>query len=185
MVRAPIGYDESEAAPDAPSVSLDEVVPTPAAEPPPTPTPNDDAASLVPSPRPALEGMRTAQVVALRGRRATITLRGRDEAVEAVVAEEVDPEVIADALDNHDAVLVELCPGEAPIIVAALHTRRPTEIKLKASTITIEGRDEVLIRSGQGALRVRADGDVELVGSRIRAASRGLFRLVGRMLRLN
>jgi hypothetical protein len=43
----------------------------------------------------------------------------------------------------------------------------------------------VLRVAGRGAIRIRGDGDIEIVGSRISAASRGLFRLVGRILRLN
>lgn len=135
--------------------------------------------------RPAGSGVRTARVTGLSGRRATIALRGQPEPIAAAVAPEVDPEVVADALESGESVLVELCEGEIPLIVAALHTRRPREIRLKAATIHIEGDQEVLLRSGQGAVRVRADGDIEIVGSRISAASRGLFRLVGRMLRLN
>jgi hypothetical protein len=45
-------------------------------------------------------------------------------------------------------------------------------------------QDQVKFRVSVKAAAIRV-GDVELVGSRIRAASRGLFRLVGRMLRLN
>jgi hypothetical protein len=175
MIRAPMEYDASEAASAPPSVSLEEVVPTPAA---------DAPAPALAAPRP-IEGMRTARVLTLRGRSATIALRGRSETLDATVAPEVDPDVIADALDGGEAVLVELCPGQTPLVVAALHTQRVRELKLRASTVTIEGDQEVVIRSGHAALRVRADGDVELVGSRISAASRGLFRLVGRMLRLN
>ena len=43
----------------------------------------------------------------------------------------------------------------------------------------------MFLRSGRAALRMRGDGDVELVGSRIATMSRGLYRLVGRVLRLN
>jgi len=152
-------------------VALDEIVPTPAA----SSGPARDAAA----------GMRTARVTALTGRRATIMLRGHAVPVEALVADEVDAEVVADAVENRDAVLVESLAGEAPVIVGVLHTQRPRALRLRASTIEIEGDDEVLIRSGRGAMRVRADGDIEVVGSRISAASRGLFRIVGRMLRLN
>ena len=70
-------------------------------------------------------------------------------------------------------------------MVGVLQTRSPREIHLKAAVVHIEGDEEVLIRSGRAALRIRQDGDVEIVGSRIHAASRGLFRLVGRILRLN
>lgn len=133
----------------------------------------------------AAGGMRTARVIWLSGRKATITLRGQPEPLDAVVAPEVDLEVVADAHASGDSVLVELCEGEAPLIVAALQTRRPRELRLKAATIVIEGEKEILLRSGRGAIRIREDGEIEVVGSRISAASRGLFRIVGRILRLN
>ncbi len=56
---------------------------------------------------------------------------------------------------------------------------------LVPATVHIEGEREVLLRPGSGAVRVREDGDIEIMGSRIGAASRGLFRLVGRILWLN
>jgi hypothetical protein len=130
-------------------------------------------------------GMRSARVTAIAGRSATIALRGRADPIDAMIAPEVDPAVIQDALDGGDSVLVELFEGEAPLIVGALHTRRPQEIRLKAAVVHIEGDQEVVLRSGRGAVRIRADGDIEVIGSRISAASRGLFRIVGRMLRLN
>jgi hypothetical protein len=74
-------------------------------------------------------------------------------------------------------VLVE--EGPPPLVVGMLQTRRPRELKLCAGTVTIEGKQEAIIRAGRAAIRLREDGDVEIVGSRISAASRGLFRLVG------
>jgi len=71
------------------------------------------------------------------------------------------------------------------VILGVLTARRPRELHLSAETITLEAAREVLVRSGTSALRLREDGDIELVGSRILAMSRGLFRIVGRMLRLN
>ncbi|WP_437964698.1 hypothetical protein WMF04_34180 [Sorangium sp. So ce260] len=130
-------------------------------------------------------GTRTARVLGVAGRSATIVLRGATAPLEAELAEEVDPEVIADAQANGDSVLVECCDGEAPLVVAALATRKPRELRLRAATIHIEGDEEVLLRSGHGAVRIRQDGEVEVIGSRISAASRGLFRIVGRILRLN
>lgn len=133
----------------------------------------------------AAPGVRTARVLDVAGRSATIALRGATAPLQAELAPEVETEVIADALANGDSVLVECCEGEAPVVVAALTTRKPREIRLRAATIHIEGEQEVLLRSGHGAVRVRQDGDIEVIGSRISAASRGLFRLVGRILRLN
>jgi hypothetical protein len=135
---------------------------------------------------PQLGGVRTARLVAVEGRRATVALRGRREVL-AEIAPEVDPEIVADALAQGDSVLLEPGEGEGelPLIVGVLQTRRPREIRLKAAIVHIEGDEEVLLRSGRGAVRIRSDGDIEVVGSRISAASRGLFRIVGRMLRLN
>ncbi len=157
-----------------PPPPLEEILPTPVAE----------VAPAAPAHAAAL-GMRTARLVGVAGRSASITLRGQPRPIEATVAPEVDPGVVADALANGDSVLVELSPGEVPLVVGVLHTRRPRAIRLKAATIEIEGEEEVLVRAGRGALRIRADGEIEVVGSRISAASRGLFRIVGRILRLN
>ncbi|WP_437728095.1 hypothetical protein [Sorangium sp. So ce861] len=164
----------------APRVTLDDVLAEPAAE-------AAEAAAPVPArgAQPLGVAMRTARVAAVAGRQARIVVRGAAGQVEALVAPEVDPEVIADAHARGDAVLVELCEGEPPLIVGALTTQRPKALHLKAGTITLEGEQEVLLRSGRGAVRIREDGDIEVVGSRISAASRGLFRIVGRLLRLN
>ncbi|KYF97726.1 hypothetical protein BE20_37565 [Sorangium cellulosum] len=167
-----------EAAP-ASRLSIDDLLPDPT-----SPEPAPRRAGVAPGVAPAA-GTRTARVLAVAGRSATIVLRGAPAAVEAELAPEVDPEVIADALDNGDSVLVECCEGEAPLVVAALATRKPRELRLQAATVHIEAEDEVLLRSGHGAVRIRQDGDIEVIGSRISAASRGLFRIVGRILRLN
>lgn len=167
--------ERTEAAPasaQAPAVPLDEILPTP-------------EGGVSASPRPLIGGMRTARLAAISGRQAKIVLRGQAAPLEATIAPEVDPTVVADALGSGDSVLVELVEGERPLVVAVLHTQRPREIRLKATTIQIEGDEEVLVRSGRGAVRIRSDGEVEVVGSRISAASRGLFRIVGRILRLN
>src|SRR5579871_1682531 len=154
---------EPEASDPRPRVALEEILPTPDRP----PEPRAAAKPLVP-------GMRTARVTRAAGRKATIAFRGQAEGIEAAVAPEVDTAVVVDAIESGESVLVEIVEGEAPLVVGVLHTRRPRELKLKASTIQIEGDEEVLIRSGRGAVRIRADGDIEVVGSRISASSRGL-----------
>ena len=129
--------------------------------------------------------MRTARLVSMAPQKIEIALRGRRDPIEAKLAEGVDRELVAQAMKNRDAVLVEIEPGVAPWIVGVVQTRVPRDLVLKAETVTIEAERELLLRSKTAALRLREDGDVELVGSRILALSRGLFRLVGRVLRLN
>lgn len=136
-----------------------------------------------PAVAPAL-GLRSAVLVALEGRRARVVLRGRATPIEARVAPEVEPDLLVDALPDA-SVLVESDESGELLVVGLLATRRPRELRLRAGTIHVEGDDEVLIRAGRSAIRLRADGDLEVVGSRISASSRGLFKIVGRLLRLN
>lgn len=128
----------------------------------------------------------TARVLELRGRSARVALRGRPSSGWVDLDEEVDVELLARALEERDLCLLERGPeDERPVVVGVIQRRLPSSVMLSADTVTIEGQREVLLRAGSAALRLREDGDVELVGGRISAASRGLFKLVGRMLRLN
>ena len=132
-----------------------------------------------------LSGMSSARVVALEVGAVRVALACAPRPVEASIAEDVDLEIVEEAFAQGERVLVEPGPGGSVVIVGALRTRRPEVLRLKAEQIEIEAERELVLRSGVAAVRLREDGDVEVVGSRISAASRGLFRLVGRMLRLN
>lgn len=139
-------------------------------------------------PQPAVaapSGMRSAALVAVDNDVATVRLRGTREPVAATVAAGVAPELLRHALERGDPVLVECDPGAAPVVVGVLMTKLPAKLELKADVIHIDAERELLLRSGRAAIRLRQDGDVEIVGTRISAASRGLFKLVGRILRLN
>lgn len=175
--------DPSNAAADAPEAAAQEI----AAEPRPAAISLEEylpASSRGPAGE-AVPAMRSARVARVNGRKAMLLLRGNQAPVEAEIAPEVDPELVADALASGDAVLIEQYEGAPPLVVGILQTKKPREIRLRAATVHIEGDQEVLLRSGRGAVRIREDGDIEILGSRISAASRGLFRIVGRMLRLN
>jgi hypothetical protein len=134
---------------------------------------------------PPVPALRTARLAAVSGRRCAVRWRGAAEPVEAELAPEVETELLQGALEDGASVLVEVGDGLPPLVVGVVATRVPRAVHLKAATVTIEGEREVVLKTGRAALRLREDGDVELVGSRISASSRGLFRLVGRMLRLN
>jgi hypothetical protein len=134
---------------------------------------------------PANVALRTAVPVAIRGRVVTLRCRGVDGELQAELAPGVSRELVAQAIANGDAILLESVGAEAPVVVGIVQSRLPVELTLRARQVHIEADEELLLRSGRGALRIRQDGEVEIVGSRISALSRGLFRLVGRMLRLN
>lgn len=149
---------------------LEKVVATPASE-----------GTSIPGP----VGLRSARLVAVSPTGIQIALRGRDGALDADLAEGVDRELLVRASVSGDAVLVEQEAGHRFVIVGILQTRVPTKLELRAETIHIEAEREVLLRTGSAAIRLREDGDVEIVGGRVLTMSRGLFRLVGRVLRLN
>lgn len=178
---APIeGADAAEPAPDDPLQDLlDQVAEAP-------------VAAAEPAPREPLGEvkldavtMRSARPLGVRGRTVRLQCQGIAEEVLAELGVGVSGELVEQARRNGDAVLIEVVAGQPPLVVGVLQTQIPRELTLKAQKIHIEADEEVLVRAGRGALRIRQDGDVELVGSRIAAFSRGLFRLVGRALRLN
>ena len=168
-----------------PSITLEELVPDQA--------PDIVAEAIAETSRdarrsPARDGvpaLRAARIVALDGRTARVTVRGGRDEIEAALAPEVERELIEDAAAHKDSVLVEVEADGTTVVVGVVQTRRPREVHVKGEKIVIEAEREVLLRAGRAALRLREDGDIELVGSRISAASRGLFRIVGRILRLN
>lgn len=145
--------------------------------------------SAEPAPPPKREarqpGLRTARVVTAAGRAAEIVLRGERAPIVAAVAAEVEAEVLERAVAERETVLVEVVAEGPPVVVGIIQTRVAREVSLKGRKVEIEAEEEILLKTGRGALRIRQDGDIELVGSRVVAMSRGLFRLVGKMLRLN
>ena len=129
-------------------------------------------------------GLRSAQLVSVGGREAQVKFRGQTQKVTARVAPEVELRLLTLALRNRDSVLVEV-DGDRLWVVGILQVRLPERVEVRAREVLIEADQELTLRSGRAGARLRKDGDIELVGSRISAASRGLFRIVGRILRLN
>jgi hypothetical protein len=131
-------------------------------------------------------GLRTARVLSLLdGQHATIRSRTEPESREALIAPELERQLLIDAVRDGQLVLVERDRGGVEVIVGILQIKRPTVLRLLADEVEITAKRSLLFSAGRAAMRLRQDGDVELVGSRLSLASRGLFRLVGRMLRLN
>lgn len=129
--------------------------------------------------------LRTARVVSMANGSVKIAWRGRGEPIEAELDEGVDSELVKRAMEGGDRVLVEVDPVLGPLVVGVVQRRIPAKAELRGETVVIEAEREILLRTGRGAMRIREDGDIEVVGSRISTMSRGLFRIVGRVLRLN
>jgi len=130
-------------------------------------------------------GTRTATPLRRQGRDIFVQVRGHEDETRVALDPDVDTQVIDDAIEAGDGVVVETTPHEPPYVAGVIVRRVPTSRVVRGDRVTVEAEDEVLLRAGSSALRLRADGEVEVVGSRISATSRGLFRLVGRLLRLN
>src|SRR6185369_3935716 len=103
----------------------------------------------------------------------------------AAVAPEVDRALLNQALLDGQMLLSEWPERGTPLVVGVVHSKPPSKLRFSAEEIEIDASRELLLRSGGAALRLRSSGDVELVGSRISAVSRGVMRLIGRLLRLN
>jgi hypothetical protein len=114
-----------------------------------------------------------------------VSVRPGAPAFRAAVAAELDREFLSDAIRDGQLLLAEWPEGGAPTVVGVVQTRAPSKLRIQAEEIELDAERELLLRSGSAALRLRASGDVELVGSRISAVSRGVMRLIGRLLRLN
>ncbi len=114
-------------------------------------------------------------------------VRGRNEPQprKVRIAPELEPELLKEAIRDRQLVVLEQGADGRESIVAVLVTRRPSVLRLVADELELTARRSLRLRSGRAGMVLREDGNVELVGSRISAASRGVFRLVGRMLRLN
>jgi hypothetical protein len=158
------------------------------------PSPNSSAALdwllADPAPQAAPElayppGLHAAELLDQDNKRAHVRLSQEPAPRWIAVAEYVDPTLLAHALETRQRVLVESDGRGHLCVVGMLQTRIPEITKLQGRNIEINATDSLTLKSGRAGLRFRADGDVELVGSRISAASRGLLRLVGKALRLN
>lgn len=150
--------------------------------------PAPTAATLrVEIPAPAVQdtGLHGAELRGVRDGKVLIRFRGERADRPALVAEEVETELLEEALRDGQHVLVMRSGSDEPLIVGVLYVRRPSTTRFSGEVLEIEASRSLTLRSGRAGVRLNADGNIEVVGSRISAASRGLMRLVGRVLRLN
>lgn len=128
-------------------------------------------------------GLGVAEVLELEGAQVRVRRLG----VEGVcsIPDFVDRELVAQAIRQRERVLIEPQPDGSWQVAGILQTRRPDVVRIEGREVELVGAASVTLKSGHAGLRLSADGQVEVIGSRIGVASRGLLRLVGRALRLN
>lgn len=137
--------------------------------------------AALPSP-PRLALVRGERLV---GQAVLVRPRSGAESLEAEIGDELDRALLGDAIRDGQLLLAEWPESGPPVVVGVVQTRPPSRLHFAAEEIALDASRELLLRSGAAALRLRASGEVELVGSRISAVSRGVMRLIGRLLRLN
>ena len=114
-------------------------------------------------------------------------MRYRGDLVDTLVriAPEVDRGLLELAARTGESVLVETGADGVPLVIGMLQTRPVGDLLLQATTITLAATKDITLVAGRAALRLRENGHVELVGTRISTISSGVLKLVGRLLRLN
>ncbi|MEZ4311016.1 MAG: hypothetical protein R3F14_23485 [Polyangiaceae bacterium] len=119
-----------------PAISLEDLVEA-------TPGPRHAADAAAPNAGTAANaapGLRVARVVSVTGRRARIGLRNKGIEIDATLAEDVQRELIEDAVREKAGVLVEIEENGEAVIVGVVQTRKPSEVR-------VTGED----RGGRGA----------------------------------
>jgi hypothetical protein len=137
------------------------------------------------TPPPTLSGLQLASLLEIQGETATVVViepEPNEEPKHVLVAKHMDLNFLQDARSNGHLVLLGGPPHRLRI-VGVVQTSYPRTIN--AQSIEINASESLTLKSGRAGVQLRSDGSVEVIGSSIRATSRGLFRLIGRALRLN
>lgn len=128
--------------------------------------------------------LRAGFVQSRRGMTAEVSVLGADGAEWVEIAPHVDGGLVDRAMTERSLVLLGEWNAQAHII-GLIQTRLPDQTLITGKNIVVEASEQLTLRSGRAAIALRSDGALEMVGTRIAATSRGVFRLIGRALRLN
>lgn len=148
-------------------------------------SPVEPAEERAPKPSSVQHGLCAAWIESWDGRsELSVRLCPSGEIAQAELMRELDRSLVEDAARDRQLVLLDR-NADRLLVIGVIATHKPKKLRLDADSIEVLASRSLLLRVGRAALELRQDGNIEIVGSRISAASRGLFRLVGRMLRLN
>jgi len=128
--------------------------------------------------------LRVGFVESRQGMIAQVTLLGSESSESLAIAPHVDGTLIDRAVTDHSLVLLGEWNNQSTII-GLIQTKLPDHTLISGKNIVIEASEQLTLRSGRAAIALRSDGALEMMGTRIAATSRGVFRLIGRALRLN
>ncbi len=104
--------------------------------------------------------------------------------IDATIAKHVDPVLVERSIREGALALLTQSAHQIQVI-GFVQTNIAETTHISGKDIVIEADQKLTLRSGRAAIQLRADGALEILGTRIAATSRGVFRLVGRALRLN
>jgi hypothetical protein len=130
-------------------------------------------------------GLHSAELLAYADKRAQVRMSQEPDPRWVAIADYVEDGLLSHTQATRQRVLVESDGRGHLCLVGLLQTALPRTTQLSGRTVEISASESLTLRSGRAGVRLRADGDIEVIGSRISVASRGLLRLVGRALRLN
>lgn len=139
-----------------------------------------------PGRRPAWPALTVGRAVKVQGEFLWVRSLTGGEPVKALISSEMDPEFLDQVVKQERLVALAAAEDDGlPCAVGVLDGTRLQNLTLRADHVSIEATKDLVLRAGKAAVQLRADGDLELLGTRISAVSRGLMRVVGRLLRLN
>lgn len=142
--------------------------------------------SLAPRERPSAENAALVAgfVQSRTGKDVQVQVLGHAPSQTATIADHMDLELVDRASAEGDLAL--LCHVDGCLqLIGVVQTKLPRDTVIRGRNIVVEADEQLTLRSGRAAIQLRSDGAIEMLGTRIAATSRGVFRLIGRALRLN
>jgi hypothetical protein len=138
-----------------------------------------------PSPLPRSLGQMYVGFVSTRSSgTAMVRVLGATSDRTAQLAEHLEVGLVDAAIADRSLVLL-VETSEQLLMVGLVQTKLPQDTVIRGQNIVVEADEQLTLRSGRAAIQLRSDGSLEMLGTRIAATSRGVFRLIGRALRLN
>lgn len=135
-------------------------------------------------------GLAALRAVAYDAEAREVTLHAGGQPFFASLDPSVSAVVVRGAIARGERLIVER-EGARFVVVGALRTApipgldEGEEYVLRARRITVEGADEVTVKSGAASLVLRARGYIESLAQDITSRASSVHKIIGRMIHLN